>query len=149
MMMRKLCKVAFKLEDEFADGPKQFLLKRLRSLWLNFRVRALEDSASAGPITMEQALLLAERAYEAEPYSGSVLLIRFHDEAWEYGPDPLMGWSSLVRGGIKAIDLEGGHVTGMGPRGAPTMAGVLRDYIEACEVTISATAPSSAEPNVA
>jgi thioesterase domain-containing protein len=149
MVMRKLCKIAFKLEDELADGPKQFVMKRLRHLWLHSRVRALENSGSKGEITMEQALLLAERAYKAEPYSGSALLIRFHDEAWEYGPDPLMGWSSLVEGGIEVVDLEGGHITGMSPVGAPTMVAVLRDSIDKCEAAISTTTPPSSEPSAA
>jgi thioesterase domain-containing protein len=149
MVMRKLCKIAFKLEDELADGPRQFVMKRLRHLWLQSRVRALENSASKGEITMEQALLLAERAYKAEPYSGSVLLIRFHDEAWEYGPDPLMGWSGLVEGGIEIVDLEGGHITGMSPVGAPTMVAILRDSIDKCEAAISTTTPSSPERTAA
>jgi thioesterase domain-containing protein len=135
-VIRKLCKIAFKLEDELADGPKQFVMKRLRHLWLHFRVRVLENSAAKGEITLEQALLLAERAYKAEPYSGSVLLIRFQDEAWEYGPDPLMGWSGLVEGGIKVVDLEGGHITGMSPIGAPTMVALLKDCIDRCEAAL-------------
>jgi len=137
MVVRKFCKIAFKLEDELADGPRQFVMKRLRHLWLHSRVRALENSASKGEITTEQALLLAERAYKAEPYSGSVLLLRFHDEAWEYGPDPLMGWSSLVEGGIEVVDLEGGHITGMSPVGAPTMVAGLRNSIDRCEAAIA------------
>jgi thioesterase domain-containing protein len=149
MVMRKLCKIAFKLEDELADGPKQFVMKRLRHLWLHSRVRVLENSASKGEITMEQALLLAERGYKAEPYSGSALLIRFHDEAWEYGPDPLMGWSGLVEGGIDVVDLEGGHITGMSPLGAPIMVAALKATIDKCEAAISSTAPSSPEPSVA
>jgi amino acid adenylation domain-containing protein len=149
MVMRKLCKIGFKLEDELAEGPKQFVMKRLRHLRLHSRVRALENSASKGEITLEQALLLAERAYKAEPYSGSVLLIRFHDEAWEYGPDPLMGWSGLVEGGIEIVDLEGGHITGMSPVGAPIMVAVLRDSIDKCEAAISTTTPSSSESSIA
>jgi amino acid adenylation domain-containing protein len=149
MVMRKLCKIAFKLEDELADGPKQFVMKRLRHLWLHSRVRVLENSASKGEITMEQALLLAERGYKAEPYSGSALLIRFHDEAWEYGPDPLMGWSGLVEGGVDVVDLEGGHITGMSPLGAPIMVAALKATIDKCEAAISSTAPSSPEPSVA
>jgi hypothetical protein len=136
-VMRKLCKIAFKLQDEIAEGPRQFVMKRLRHVQLQCRVRSLEDSASKSEISMEQALLLAERAYKPEPYSGSALLIRFHDEAWEYGPDPLMGWSGLVKGGIDIVDLDGGHITGMGPIGAPTMAATLRDHIHKCEAAIS------------
>jgi thioesterase domain-containing protein len=98
---------------------------------------------------MEQALLLAERGYKAEPYAGPVLLIRFHDEAWEYGPDPLMGWSGLARGGIDVVDLEGGHITGMSPVGAPMMAALLRDRIDQCEAAISTKTGSSPEPNFA
>jgi amino acid adenylation domain-containing protein len=149
MVMWKLCKIAFKLKDELADGPKQFVIKRLRYLWLRFRIRALENLPSKGDITLEQALLLAERAYRAQPYSGSVLLIRFHDEAWQYSPDPLMGWSGLVEGVVEVVDLEGGHMTGMSPVGAPTMAAVLRDAIDKCEAAISTKTRSSTEPNVA
>ena len=131
--IRKLCKVVFKMRDEVADGPKQFVAKRLKHFWLQLRVRLLENSAALGDVTMEQALLLAERAYEAKPYSGSAMLIRFHDEAWEFGPDPMMGWSGLVEGGIDVVDFPGGHITGMGPVSAPTMVTVLRGHMETFE----------------
>jgi thioesterase domain-containing protein len=137
IVIQKLCKIAFKLEDEVAEGPKQFVLKRLRHLWLQLRVRVLERSASQGEITMEQALLLAERAYKAEPYPGSALLIRFHDEAWDYGPDPLLGWSGLVQGRLDVVNFPGAHITGMAPLSAPTMVKTLRDHMENCEATIS------------
>jgi amino acid adenylation domain-containing protein len=139
IMRRKFFRILFKMEDEIADGPKQFVMKRLRHYWLNARIRALESSAEQGGITLEQALLLAERAYEPGPYSGSALLIRFHDEAWEYGPDPLMGWAEFVEGGIEVVDLAGGHNTGMSPEGAPTMAAILKDSIDRCEAQISTT----------
>jgi thioesterase domain-containing protein len=138
MVMRKLCKIAFKLQDEIAEGPRQFVMKRLRHVRLQCSVRSLEDSVSKGKISMEQALLFAERVYKPEPYSGSALLIRFHDEAWEYGPDPLIGWSGLVKGGIDIVDLKGGHMTGMGPIGAPTMAATLRHHIHKCEAKCEA-----------
>jgi amino acid adenylation domain-containing protein len=147
--VRKLCKVLFKLEDELADGPKQFVMKRLRHVWLQLRVWAMEKSASKSAVTMEQALLLAERGYQAKPYSGSVQLIRFHDEAWTYGPDPLMGWSGLVKGGINVVDLEGGHITGMSPVGAPTMTAILRNSIEECEAAISVMPAASPASSVA
>jgi len=131
--IRKLCKIVFKMRDEVAEGPKQFVAKRLRYLWLQLRIRLLENSVAAGDVTMEQALLLAERAYEAKPYSGSALLIRFHDEAWKFGPDPLMGWSGLVEGGIDVVDFPGGHITGMGSVSAPKMVDVLRRHIEDVE----------------
>lgn len=137
IVMRKLCKIAFKLQDEIAEGPRQFVMKRLRHVLLQCRVRSLGDSPSKGEMSTEQALLLAERGYKPEPYSGSALLIRFHDEAWEYGPDPLIGWSGLAKGGIDIVDLDGGHVTGMGPRGAPTIAATLREHIHKCEAAIS------------
>ena len=133
VVIRKLCKVAFKLRDEVAVGPRQFVAKRLHYLWLQGRIRVLENSSSRSEVTMEQALLLAERAYEGEPYAGSALLIRFHDEAWQFGPDPLMGWSGLVNGGIDVVDLPGGHITGMGPVGAPVMVALLNRHMEKSE----------------
>jgi thioesterase domain-containing protein len=149
MVRRKLYKIAFKLEDELAEGPKVFVMKRLRHLWLHFHVRVLEKFASTGEVTVAEALLMAEHSYQAEPYEGSVLLMRFHDEAWAYGPDPLMGWSGLVKGDLNVVDLEGGHITGMTPAGAPTIVSVLRDYIQKYEAGVSQMPPSSAEKTVA
>ena len=146
MMRRKLCKIAFKLEDELAEGPKQFVMKRVKHFFLNSRVRALENSDLKGEITMEQALLLAERAYKPEPYAGSALLIRFHDEAWEYGPDPFIGWSGLVKTGIDIVDLEGGHITGMSPAGAPTMVAILTNQIHKTEAAIRTRTMAAREP---
>jgi amino acid adenylation domain-containing protein len=134
VVIRKLYKIAFKLRDEVAVGPRQFVTKRLRYLWLQGRIRMLENSSSRSEVTMEQALLLAERAYEGKPYAGSALLIRFHDEAWKFGPDPLMGWSGLVNGGIDVVDLPGGHITGMGPVGAPGMVALLNSHMEKSEI---------------
>jgi thioesterase domain-containing protein len=143
VVLRKLCKITFKLRDEIAVGPRQFVGKRLRHLWLQFRIRVLERSTAQGNVTMEQALLLAERSYEGKPYAGSALLIRFHDEAWDYGPDPLMGWSGLVEGGIEIVDLPGGHITGMGPVGAPLMAALLQNHMEDVEARNQSAAPAA------
>ena len=133
MAVRKICKIVFKMRDEVADGPRQFIMKRWRHVCLNRSIRALENSTFQGQISTEQALLLAERSYRGGPYSGSALLIRFHDEAWKFGPNPLMGWSGLVQGGLEVIDLDGGHITGMGLLRAPAMAKLLSGHIEARE----------------
>ena len=137
MAVRKLCKIVFKMRDEVADGPRQFIMKRWRHVCLTLRIRALEHSIFQGQITTEEALLLAERSYKGQPYSGSALLVRFRDEAWRFGPDPLMGWSGLVQGGLEAIDLDGGHITGMSPMRAPAMAKLLSDHMEARETATS------------
>jgi thioesterase domain-containing protein len=140
MAVRKLCKIVFKLRDEVADGPKQFIMKRWRHLSLTLRIRAFENSTFRGQISMEEALLLAERSYKGEPYSGSALLIRFHDEASKFGPDPFMGWSGLVQGGLEVIDLDGGHITGMSPLRAPAIAMLLSGHMEAREAACLAQA---------
>jgi len=139
MVIRKVCKIVFKLRDEVAVGPRQFVLKRVRHIWLQLRIRVLERSSSHGELTVEQALLLAERAYQGELYSGSALLCRFHDEAWKFGPDPLMGWSGLVKGGLDVVEFDGGHITGMGPERAPVMVAVLSRHMEKAEATASLT----------
>jgi hypothetical protein len=125
-MRRKLFKILFKMKDELAEGPKQFVMKRLRSIRLNYQVRKLLRSGAQHGITTEQVLMLAEKSYKPSPYSGPAVLLRFRDEAWGYGPDPLMGWSGLVQGGIQVVDLEGGHMSGMGPEGAPAIASELK-----------------------
>ena len=149
IVIRKFFKIVFKMKDEIAEGPKKFVWKRLRSVWLQLRVRALEHSPSQGEITMEQALLLAERAYKAEPYPGSALLIRFHDEAWKYGPDPLMGWSDLLQGGYDIVDFEGAHITGMSPRSAPLMVATLKEHMERCERSIATAQAAAGRPILA
>jgi amino acid adenylation domain-containing protein len=125
---RKLCKIAFKFSDEIKEGPRQFIAKRARYLLLLWRMRKLATAptSSVSNLTLEQALLLAENSHRPLPYSGSALLLRFHDEAWKFGPDPLMGWSSLVLGGIEVVDFPGGHLTGMSPERASSLAAVLK-----------------------
>ncbi len=131
--IRKLAKIVFKMRDELSAGPRQFVSKRLNYVRLLMRLRDLENSTSIEDLTVEQALLLAERSYTPKPYPGSALLIRFHDEAWSYGPDPMMGWTELIEGGIQTLDFPGGHITGMSPVCAPQMAEVLRKEMEAVE----------------
>lgn len=48
VVLRKLCKITFKLRDEVAVGPRQFVGKRLRHLWLQFRIRVLGEFAATG-----------------------------------------------------------------------------------------------------
>jgi hypothetical protein len=130
---RKLCKIAFKFSDELKQGPTQFVSKRLRYLWLLWRLRNLKaasgDTATQN-LTLEQALLLAENSYRPQPYAGSAILLRFHDEAWAFGPDPLMGWGGLIQGGLEVVDLPGGHITGMHPSHSARMADILERSIQ-------------------
>jgi amino acid adenylation domain-containing protein len=127
VVIRKMYKIVFKFTDEIKEGPRRFLIKRVRYLWLLWRIRSLAKSlvSPASNLTMEQALFLAEKSYRPQPYSGSALLLRFQDEAWAFGPDPLMGWSSLIQAGIEVVDLPGGHLTGMSPARASRLAGIL------------------------
>ena len=133
IVLRKFCKIAFKLRDELAAGPKEFVSKRVRYVLMNLHMRALQKLDAATEVTTEQAIMLAELTYQPQPYAGPALLIRFHDEAWKYGPDPLMGWTGLVEDGIEVVDLPGGHVTGMGPIGAPAMVSLLTRFLDKYE----------------
>ena len=128
---RKVCKVLFKFKDEFRSGLRTFVMDRVRHIQLHSRVRSLQDA-----VTLEQALLLCENAYQPQPYSGSALLIRFHDEAWAYGPNPLLGWGTLIEGGIEALDAPGGHITGMNPLGAPHLAHLLKVHLQNIEAKV-------------
>ena len=47
-----------------------------------------------------------------------------------------IGWSGLVKTGIDIVDLEGGHITGMSPAGAPTMVAILTNQIHKTEAAI-------------
>jgi thioesterase domain-containing protein len=128
IVIRKLCKIIFKLGDELKEGPKQFIAKRVKYWWLIWTVRRLKASAALETkLTLQQILFLAENDYRPQPYPGPLLLLRFHDEAWKYGPDPLMGWGGLVQGGIEVLDFPGGHVTGMSSARAARVANILRD----------------------
>jgi amino acid adenylation domain-containing protein len=134
-LVRKLYKVVFKFNDVFALGPKHFFVSRFIYYRLLWGVRNLETSS--GPITesitLEQALLLSENTYRAEPYPGSALLLRFRDEAWKVGPNPLMGWHGLIRKGIDAVDVPGGHITGMNTARASHLADILKLHMERIE----------------
>jgi thioesterase domain-containing protein len=126
--VRKVCKIIFKLSDELKEGPKQFITKRVRYVWLRWRMRKLMHSSPTcgSELPLEQILLLADNTYRPTPYSGSALLLRFHDEAWAFGPDPLMGWSSLVQSRLAVVDFPGGHITGMEPSRARRLADILK-----------------------
>jgi amino acid adenylation domain-containing protein len=116
IVVRKACKIVFKFQDEIREGPRQFVMKRLSSFWLRWSVKNLEASRQSGDansFTMPQLLTMAERAYRPQPYGGSALLIRCHDEAWTFGPDPLMGWSTLIQGNLDIVDVPGSHTTAM------------------------------------
>jgi amino acid adenylation domain-containing protein len=129
---RKLCKIVFKFHDEIKEGPRQFIAKRIKYWHLVWSVRRLKNSPALPEtkLTLQQALFLAENDYRPQPYSGPVVLLRFHDEAWKFGPDPLMGWGSLVQGGIEVFDFPGGHITGMSSARAARVANILKSRME-------------------
>jgi thioesterase domain-containing protein len=129
--VRKICKIVFKLSDELKEGPRQFITKRVRYVWLRWRMRKLmqSPSTSGGVLPLEEILHLADAIYRPAPYPGSALLLRFHDEAWAFGPDPFMGWSSLVQSRLVVIDFPGGHITGMEPSRARRLADILKDQM--------------------
>ncbi|HEY1950967.1 MAG TPA: amino acid adenylation domain-containing protein [Bryobacteraceae bacterium] len=129
---RKLCKIVFKFHDEIKEGPRQFIAKRIKYWHLVWSVRRLKNSPALPEtkLTLQQALFLAESDYRPQPYSGRVVLLRFHDEAWKFGPDPLMGWGGLVQGGIEVFDFPGGHITGMSSARAARVANILKSRME-------------------
>jgi thioesterase domain-containing protein len=131
--IQKLCKVAFTFRDH-ASAPTRFVAERLRYLSLVRKAKQLKfTAANETELTMEQTLWLAQSAYYPQPYKGSALLVRFHDEAWMYGPDPLMGWGAVVRGGIDVLDLPGGHLSGISGARVPPLVDILRRKIEEAE----------------
>jgi amino acid adenylation domain-containing protein len=144
MAHSKLYRIVFKLRNEVARGPRRFVQKRLDYVLLKFRMRALQ--ASPGNMTMFEALMLAECGYQPEPYSGSALLIRFRREGSKFGPDPLMGWSTLIKGEIDVIDVDGDHESGIETSG-PRVVAILKQHLEVVEAagsTIFASSTSAA-----
>ncbi len=140
--VRKACRIAFKFTDELKAGPKQFVAKRLRYLWLRWSVKQLQKRPQLEDIptcTIEQALALAEMGYRPQRLPGlpgPAILIRFHDEAWNFGPDPLMGWRNLLEAGIETVDFPGSHTTGMGATNAPKLASLLTANMKKREAAV-------------
>lgn len=134
--LRKLCKIVFKFRDEAKEGPKQFVAKRFAYWRLLWQLRRLKTSSSSSgsKLSVDQVLLLAEQSYCPKTYWGAALLLRFHDEAWDIGPDPLLGWSTLIQGGIEVVDVPGGHNTGMSSSRAARMAALLAARMENVEL---------------
>ncbi len=129
--VQKLCRVAFTLRHDVSASPTRFVAERLRYFSLVRKAKHLKlDAAQEIELTMEQTLWLAQTAYYPQPYKGSALLVRFHDEAWRFGPDPLMGWGNVVRGGVDVIDLPGGRISGMNGARVPQLVDILRRKIE-------------------
>jgi amino acid adenylation domain-containing protein len=132
MAHSKLGRIVFKLRDELAQGPRRFVQKRLDYVLTKYRMRALQSSPLHGELTVFEALSLAELGYQPAPYSGSAVLIRFRREARRFSPDPLMGWSTLIQGGIHVFDVEGDHDTGA-VTSAPEIVAILRHHMEQIE----------------
>ena len=53
------------------------------------------------------------------------LLIRCHDEARMFVPDPLLGWSTLIQGNLDIVDVPGSHTTAMSPGHGKAVAEVV------------------------
>jgi thioesterase domain-containing protein len=126
---RTLIRIAYNLTGDLRKGPKEFFMTRLRYQRVLWRVRQLQE-AHASP---QESEITLENSYRPQPYSGSALLLRFRDEAWRYGPDPLMGWGRLITEGIEAVDVPGGHFTGMSPSAAPNLVSIMKSRMENIE----------------
>ncbi len=140
--IRTIIRIFFTLTGDLIRDPRGFFSTRVRYQILLWRVRKQQQLVSPAEKkpSLEEALLFSENAYRPEPYPGPALLLRFHDEAWRFGPDPLMGWGGLVEGGIDAIDIPCGHYTGMSQKAAPNLANIMKAHIEKLEATESAAA---------
>jgi amino acid adenylation domain-containing protein len=132
IFVRKMCKIAFKLKYELTFGIRHFIRRRVEYVRLLWKVYRLEHSPQhqQNDLTIEQALLLAEHAYHPRPYAGQALLIRFQEEAWKFGPDPYLGWSTLIASGLEIADVPGNHVSVLGPSQVGFLGDVVNAYLK-------------------
>jgi amino acid adenylation domain-containing protein len=132
MFVRKLCKIAFKSKYELTFGIRHFVRRRAEYVRLLWKVYRLEHRPQhqRNDLTIEQALLLAEHAYHPRPYAGQALLIRFQEEAWKFGPDPWLGWSTLIPSGLEVVDVPGNHVSVLGPSQVRFLGDVVNAYLK-------------------
>jgi amino acid adenylation domain-containing protein len=141
-LVRATARIGFMLRGELRQ-PSEFIRTRLRYYRLVWRIRQLQKPGphTDGEATIEEALLLTERAYRPQPYAGKALLLRFRDEAWDLSDDPMMGWSGLISGGIETIDVPGGHLSGMSAEAAPHLADILNARMKEAEDSSAVTKP--------
>jgi amino acid adenylation domain-containing protein len=142
-VVRAIARIGFIINGELRQ-PKEFIMNRLRYYRLVRRVRELQKPGphTGAEVSVEEALLITERAYRPEPYAGSALLLRFHDEAFHLSDDPMMGWGGLISGGIEVMDLPGGHISGMSSEAAPHLAGILNARMKKAEESSERVAAS-------
>jgi thioesterase domain-containing protein len=133
VFVRKICKIAFKFTDALNEGPREFIRNRFGHMRFLWRMRHLKSDSE---LTLEEALLLSERAYSPHHYNGSALLIRFRNEARKFGPNPLMGWGTVLAERLEVIDAPGGHTTGMDSDFAPHLASILEVRMAALEKSV-------------
>jgi thioesterase domain-containing protein len=134
--LRAMTRIIFMIKGELRQ-PKEFIRTRLHYHRLLWRIRALEKASAPKDmaVTVEEALMLTEKAYKPQSYAENALLLRFQDEALELSEDPLMGWGGLVKGGLEVIDVPGGHLSGMRAEAAPNLASILRARMEKFETS--------------
>jgi thioesterase domain-containing protein len=72
-------------------------------------------------------------AYEPQPYPGAITLVRALRRVFRPGvddTDPLMGWASLVRGGVDVAQLDCAHVEILNAEHAAALAALLAERLQ-------------------
>lgn len=57
----------------------------------------------------QNAIIVASRSYRPRPYSGKVTIFRADKQPSGIYPDPTLGWSELVKGGLTVHEVPGTH----------------------------------------
>jgi thioesterase domain-containing protein len=67
--------------------------------------------------------------YKPKVFSGRLLLFRANERPEKLNDDRTLGWSDVVRGGVKVHDIPGGHISMMRTPNVSHLAEQLEKYL--------------------
>ena len=68
-------------------------------------------------------------SYKPKVFSGRLLLFRANERPAKLNDDRTLGWSDVVRGGVKVHDIPGGHISMMRTPNVSHLAEQLKNYL--------------------
>jgi thioesterase domain-containing protein len=100
------------LREHLRDSWKQLRVDFKRVIWMishRLKRRSKEVVKPASSPDASEAVYIAARGYFPEPYAGRAILFRCEVQPMGLYCDSQLGWSGLLRDGLKIVEMPGDH----------------------------------------
>lgn len=123
-VMSRFGQMSLRQKKAFVFAKHQWLMGSLREWWsVGFLDRKMWRLQR-----LKKANVQAAQAYAPRPYAGALTLFRAQRQRVTATPDPYLGWSQLVTGGIEIHEIPGDHYCMF----APPHSHILATHLRAC-----------------